>query len=337
MLVKAYLTHLPRQFMRVVAGFSSFSGGDYFLARAAYEPPFMLQKQLWPWIEEWEARFEARARRQCWAEGGLDNDDLAADGFIKLLRRLRTVLLQDLAVLQPRYPSLPFFAHRPFYGPDWDEYALTVRSSIATGEPPSLLLQRALPEISTALESSRDAILQNSNRLANGIERRLEGRLCHIEESLNALLQGRIPINLVGYFRQPEAEAEAEVAAAAAAATQPAVTATAAAGVPTFAALAKALTIKDIWKEWNGGFAGRPAVRELEEKWGARWRPGNTIRIQFCRRKVIWDEIQARIARGKSEDEAIAELELLRGGRGMNYLADKLKKQRRRPILRAIT
>ena len=25
------------------------------------------------------------------------------------MRRLRTVLLQDLAVLQPRYPSLPFF------------------------------------------------------------------------------------------------------------------------------------------------------------------------------------------------------------------------------------
>jgi hypothetical protein len=226
-----------------------------------------------------------------------------------------------------------FFAHRPFYGPDWDEYALTVRSSIATGKPPSLLLQRALPEISTVLESSRDAILQNSNRLAHGIKRRLEGRLGHIEESLNALLQGRIPINLVGYFRQPEAEAEAEAAAA----IQLVGTATAVAGVPTFTALAKACTIKDIWKEWKDGFAGRPAIRELEEKWGACWRPGNTIRIQFCCRKVIWDEIQARTARGKSEDEAIAELELLRGGRGMNYLANELKKQRRRPILRAIT
>jgi hypothetical protein len=37
-LCKAYLTHLPRQFMRVVAGFSA-SSGDYFLACAVHEPP----------------------------------------------------------------------------------------------------------------------------------------------------------------------------------------------------------------------------------------------------------------------------------------------------------
>ena len=102
--------------MRIVAGFSA-STGDYFLARAAHEPPYDLQKQLWPWIEEWEPRFEARANRRRWAQGGLDEDDLAADGFLKLMRRLRLVLLQDLAVLQPRYPSLPFFSHAPFYGP----------------------------------------------------------------------------------------------------------------------------------------------------------------------------------------------------------------------------
>jgi hypothetical protein len=40
-LCQAYLTHLPRQFMRVVAGFSP-SAGDYFLARAAHEPPYAL-------------------------------------------------------------------------------------------------------------------------------------------------------------------------------------------------------------------------------------------------------------------------------------------------------
>ncbi|KAF6517625.1 hypothetical protein HZS61_003186 [Fusarium oxysporum f. sp. conglutinans] len=152
-LCQAYLTHLPRQFMRIVAGFSA-SPGDYFLARAAHEPPYVLEKQLWPWIEEWEPRFEARARRQCWAEGGLDDDDLAADGFLKLMRRLRIVLLQDLAVLQPRYPSLPFFAYAPFNGPEWDEFAVAVRSdAVGATEPLSLLVQRALPELSGVLPS----------------------------------------------------------------------------------------------------------------------------------------------------------------------------------------
>ena len=159
MLCQAYLTHLPREFLRIVAGFSS-SSGDYYLARAAHEPPYTLQKQLWPWIEEWEPRFEARARRCSWAQGGLDEDDLAADGFLKLLRHLRVVLLQDLAVLQPRYPGLPFFAHAPFSMPEWKDYALLVQAdTIGVSEPPSLLLQRALPELSSALESSREAIL----------------------------------------------------------------------------------------------------------------------------------------------------------------------------------
>jgi hypothetical protein len=190
-LCQAYLTHLPRQFMRIVAGFSA-SAGDYFLARAAHDPPAVLQRQLWPWIEEWELRFEARARRLSWAQGGLDEDDLAADGFLKLMRRLRTVLLQDLAVLQPRYPSLPFYAYMPFTGPDWDAFAMLVRADGVASVPQSLLLQRALPELSSVLESTREAVLHNSTRLANRLEARLEGRLEGLQGSLNILLRGQL-------------------------------------------------------------------------------------------------------------------------------------------------
>jgi hypothetical protein len=35
-----------------------------------------------------------------WSEGGLDQEDLALEGFIKLIKYLRVVLLQDIAVLQ---------------------------------------------------------------------------------------------------------------------------------------------------------------------------------------------------------------------------------------------
>ena len=76
--------------------------------------------------------------------------------------------------------------------------------------------------------------------------------------------------------------------------------------------------------------AGRPAIQELEERWGSRWRPGSMIRVQFCRRKVIWDELLTRVARGQSEDEAVAELERLRADRSLNRLVDVLKQRRRR-------
>ncbi|RKK08421.1 hypothetical protein BFJ66_g16708 [Fusarium oxysporum f. sp. cepae] len=331
-LCQAYLTHLPRQFMRIVAGFSA-SPGDYFLARTANEPPYVLQKQLWPWIEEWEPLFEARARRQCWAEGGLDDDDVAADGFLKLMRRLRIVLLQDLAVLQPRHPSLPFFAYASFNGPEWDEFAVAVRSdAIGATEPLSLLVQRALPELSGVLESTREAVLQNSQRLAIRLEARLEG----IQGGFDALLQSKVPITFTGHFGPgpavslapsiaPTLNFNTAPAPAPALAPEPL-----APDMPVVTALAKVFTVRDVWKEWEEGIAGQPAVRVLEEMWGSRWRPENRVRVQFCRRKVIWDELLARTASGKNEEEAVAELELLRAGRSLNWLVDELKQRRRR-------
>jgi hypothetical protein len=257
------------------------------------------------------------------------------------MRRLRAVLLQDLAVLQPRYPALPFFAHAPFYGPEWDEFALAVQAdTIGASEPHSLLLQRALPELSNALQSSREALLRNSQRLAA----RLEGQLQGLQGSLDALLQGRVPLTFTGYFGAGPAPAAAPVltpvlAAAPAPvlastplASSPGAGGAAAPELPVVAALARAFTVKDVWREWQEGFAGRPAIRELEERWGSRWRPGSVIRVQFCRRKVIWDELLARIARGKREEEAVAELEQLRAGRSLNRLVDELKQRRRRQL-----
>ena len=180
-------------------------------------------------------------------------------------------------MLQPHYPSLPFFAYPPFYGPAWDEFALAVRSHAAASEPQSLLLQRALPELSSVLKSSRKAVLHNSNRLASGLDRRLEG----LQGSLNGLLQGQVPITLTGYFGAPPPGtapplAPGSLAAAGGlASTQPpswtplppaapSVALAPAPSPPVVTALAKAFTVQDVWREWKEGFAGQRAVRELE-------------------------------------------------------------------------
>jgi hypothetical protein len=204
--------------------------------------------------------------------------------------------------------------------------------AVGASEPQSLLLQRALPELSSVLQSSREAILQNSQRLAA----RLEDKVQSLQGSLDALLRGQIPVTFTGYLGAgPAGLTEQGIAPIAtpapvpAPALAPAAAATATGqSLPVFAALARAFTVKDVWREWKEGLAGRPAIRELEERWGSRWRPGNAVRVQFCRRKVIWDELLARTARGKSEAEAIAELEQLRAGRSLNRLVDELKQRR---------
>ena len=237
------------------------------------------------------------------------------------------------AACRYRYPSLPFFAYAPFNGPEWDEFAVAVRSdAVGATEPLSLLVQRALPELSGVLESTRESLLRNSQRLAIRLEARLEG----IQGGLDALLQGKVPITFTGYFGAGPAVSSALAPAPSTAPTLNPNTAPAPApeplapDMPVVTALARVFTVRDVWKEWGEGIAGQPAVRELEKTWGSRWRPGNGVRVQFCRRKVIWDELLARTASGKSEEEAVAELELLRAGRSLNRLVDELKQRRRR-------
>jgi hypothetical protein len=99
-------------------------------------------------------------------------------------------------------------------------------------------------------------------------------------------------------------------------------------GLPVYKALATIYIVKDAWQEWHEGFAGWLAIRELKKQWGSRWRPGNTVRVQFCWRKVIWDVLQACTARSKSVEKTIAELEQLRAGQSLNRLVDKLRQQR---------
>jgi Transcriptional activator of glycolytic enzymes len=249
------------------------------------------------------------------------------------MRRLRIVLLQDLAVLQPRFPSLPFFNYAPFYGPEWNDFARTTQAtSIDTANPPSILVQRALPELCSMVESTRNAILHNSQQLIS----QLSSQLASQTKLLETLLSGKIPITgylggnpslVLGMPGPAPAPAPAPAtgpAPAPATATQQPV------APPIVTSLSKLYTVKDVWREWKEGIAGRPSIQELEEQWGSRWRPGGTIRVQFCRRKVIWDAISSRIARGKSEAEAIAEVDRIRDGQSLNRLVDILKDRRQR-------
>ncbi len=191
------MTGLPLKFLRRTAGFSS-SGGAYFLPRASHNPPARLQLQIWPWIETWEERFRQRAAHRDWQAGGLDQTDVAGHGFLALLRHLRVVLLQDLAVLQPLYPRLALFTQPVFQDPEWAAFASSVQLSQKAEEPQSLLLQRAMPELTNVLYSTREAMLQQEARH----HRAICADLAELKASVNAMANGQIPLRIcgIGYF-----------------------------------------------------------------------------------------------------------------------------------------
>jgi hypothetical protein len=53
-----------------VAGFPK-EPGQYHLPRAAIEPPEVLQREIYPFVEKWRRHFHTRTtRKKGWAQGG---------------------------------------------------------------------------------------------------------------------------------------------------------------------------------------------------------------------------------------------------------------------------
>jgi hypothetical protein len=71
-------------------------------------------------------------------------------------------------------------------------------------------------------------------------------------------------------------------------------------------------TVPELWGEWTVGIGGNPPVQLLEKSYGATWRPSRSERVMFSRRKVIIDEIHARIRSGLAPEAAVQEIELVR-------------------------
>ena len=107
-MIQSYLTGLPLQFLRSMSGLGT-KPGKFFLRRANHHPPLSLQLLVFPWLESWEGRIMLSKQSKTWANGGLDQEDLALEGFIKLMKYLRVVLLQDMAVLQAGKSILPCY------------------------------------------------------------------------------------------------------------------------------------------------------------------------------------------------------------------------------------
>ncbi|GEQ72388.1 hypothetical protein JCM33374_g6075 [Metschnikowia sp. JCM 33374] len=93
------------EFMHVSAGF--MLDERYRIARDV-EVPLDVQKQIFPWLEKEEAKINARTDQENkkWHER---DDQIGC--FIKMLRRFRSVIAQDAAVLSDRYPDSFYWKH----------------------------------------------------------------------------------------------------------------------------------------------------------------------------------------------------------------------------------
>jgi hypothetical protein len=309
-LSQCYLSNLPRKFVRAAAGFDPNLQGSYHLPRAAVQPPESLVRDLWPWVDEW----------MDWYERGLggaidDRRDIAGQGFLRLLKLLRTVLLQDSVLLIAKFPSHPIWNDPIFHRNDYQLFRQQLERSIAQDaeQPEEAQIRRSVPAIADQLAQLRETVLSQIKR--DKLE--ILGKL----DAFDDFVHGRVPLVLSPVLGEDgRAVGAAASSTGAGADADTAVTAAGAAGAaagaaaepPAYRLSRTVSTIPDLWKEWTVGLGSGPSVQSLEDLYGARWRPSPEERVFFCRRKAIIDWIRTKQRSRPSAEPMVVVMELER-------------------------
>ena len=175
----AYLTHIPRKFVRATAGFPPSGRGDYFIPRAQVQPPEALVRKVWPWVDEWIAWFQQNENDVREEDGQLDGrdegdrNDLAGKAFLRLLDYLRTVLLQDSVLLQDEAPHHPIFQDPIFSDQEYLDFVRVMKQALAVEipQPQELLVRQAVPAIAEhmiAMENNLTQMLGEMHSILHG-------------------------------------------------------------------------------------------------------------------------------------------------------------------------
>ncbi len=181
-----YLTSLPRQAMRVLAGFPT-ERGSFYIERALVDPPQSLQEKVFPEIDQWLHLIGAEA------DNGVEKT-IAAHGFLSTLKQMRAILLQDAVFLIEEFPSLAVWDHEIFQMDDFKTFAAELKQAIiTTPEPADIIIQQAIPAVATSIDNlgltiqnHHRTILQQMEEMKNMSER--------VQSTYDDLTNGRIPL-----------------------------------------------------------------------------------------------------------------------------------------------
>ena len=305
-LANCYLSALPRPALRTLAGFPA-EGGNYYLPRCSLEPPLQLQLMIFPWLEQWNDSRE-------WEK------TISVQGFHRLLRWLRIVLLQDVAALWDELQGHPILNHSIFTSHEFHLYRENLAAVInESTEPSEILVRRAIPLLADRIDSAVALLDNKLSCLDRKMDTCLQAQTEHTG-MIARIMSGETPFyisttrpegNVVNHTIPDETTANGsqEVNSV---------------QNPAFKMSRGLETVGDAWEEWKRGISG-PSIESLERNFGAKWRRDPSERKFFSRRMKLIDKINLLCSNGMPEEEAIAYLEAVR--RERRWSLDALQKK----------
>jgi hypothetical protein len=189
-MTSCYLTDLPLQFMRGIAGFEPDYASNYFIPRDTVKPPLSLRQRVWPDLDRWR-------QAHLGLPGSIEaiEPNLAAGGFLELLDKLRDVFLQDSVFLRRDYPFHPLFIDGLFASPEYANFATAVLAAedrVHLQDPHVAAIEKAVNE---QLQSMMDMI-QTGQAAHEASLARIRSSLDEISRKLDIFLTGTFTLTI---------------------------------------------------------------------------------------------------------------------------------------------
>ena len=179
-----YSSGIARQAARIIAGHGN-EAGNYYLSRESMNPPENLRRQIFPHIEKSLEYVCSRSD---------DEQDLAAQAFLKVLDWFRTVLLQDAVELRRFYPESPLWSHAPFNTPEFRTFELHLETTSKMNDlPMELRFKQLMPEVANQIQGMKEIMFNEFSGLTTN-QQRLEEVVNHIGNQTLEIINRITPI-----------------------------------------------------------------------------------------------------------------------------------------------
>jgi hypothetical protein len=301
---------------------------------------------------------------EAYRPGKVDNEvvrlDLAGSGFLRLLRALRVILLQDSVVLRKEFPRHPLWKDPLFDSEEYRRFAGRVEDSLVNVvTPDELKMQQFWPAHEAVAKLRHEAVTSEIRSVQSDVQLMLE-RLDEVERSSSTLSstlastsspmtpiwiqQGQtgiwigptdsavhpstaatgapVPVPQPDLGTHTPAQLQAPPVRPACLAPPDQIVLDPQASPSAYKMLRGSDSVFQLWTEWTLGLAGGPSIEALDRCWGSRWRTGSGEAMFYSRRRKIINEIRRRVEAGTARDErqAVDQLEQLRGTRSLDWL-----------------
>ena len=252
-----YAMDLPIPAMRAMAGFSPHHN-NFFVKRDVMEVPPLLVKKIFPFIESEELEEKEKV-----------TPNKAKLQFMKLLRYLRRVILQDACFLIRSFPRHPVFSHEIFHSDDFLNYQSELLVFVRGVEDPTdITLSSVIPEVMKVMVSKVQEVSDKVSSLIHLQQQQQRHGMkpfsIHIDPSGTDV--PRLRVSTASNSNASEAKSR---------------------DVELYRMDRSVVDVKRLWREWSVGLDGRPAIKRLEAQ-RVLWRVSGSEKTFYSRRlKVI--------------------------------------------------